>query len=437
MDPPKLSNLSAIENWSSFEPDMKGYLPPQNIAIWPDCKGVKSQLRHFTSTDYMRDNDAPFIASSTSKGFPATRVVICDETFAIPMSSRDFAFLASRLEDPNASRHAVPAANFKILGDKAKEFISSNEYSILRKLKTYGECDEEATLERLDLLKAGSHNLETAAKDNNHYATIFVILPTFTDSTVVSVRATHASVVSEVSLPKPLSESISAVGIYAGISNASIEVSGVGEVLCLTYHVSAGPSAEPTVVPTLQYLSGALPPLRDGFCLWRYRLSANLKAPKLLLFFLDAHPDSASKFTGDDATLLCHLAPLAKAYGFNMYIGRLTRTLSTTQEVYHPYKEYLGLDMDFDPSVLEMPDDADVDYEWGNLRSLGGVAVTASGAQAVLDRATRLVKTDSVLKDQFEELDIEEEHEIEDDGCYFATVSYEHIRSASFLFIAP
>ncbi|KAJ7054694.1 hypothetical protein C8F01DRAFT_1162599 [Mycena amicta] len=437
MDPLKLSNLAAIENWSSFGPDMKGYLPPQDTALWLHCKDVKEQLEYFSRTEYIRDNDAPFIASSTSKGFPATRMVITDETFPIPMSSRDFAFLASRLGDPNASRHAVPAANVKILGDKAERSITVNTRTVLQKLKTYGECGEKATLQGLDLLKAGSHKLETAAKDNNHYATIFVILPTFTNSTVVCMRATHASVLSEVPLPKALNESITAVGIYAGISNASIEVGGVGEVLCLTYHVSASHSVKPIVVPTLQYLSGALPPLRDGFCLWRYRLSANLKAPKLLLFFLDGHPDSASKFRGDDATLLCHLAPLAKAYGFNMYIGRLTHTLSTKEEVQHPYKEYFGLDIDFDPSVLEMPDDADVDYEWGNLRTLGGVAVTASRSQALLDRATRLVKTDSVLKDQFEELDIEEEHEIEDDGCYFATVSYEHIRSASFLFIAP
>lgn len=64
----------------------------------------------------------------------------------------------------------------------------------------------------------------TAAKDTNHFATIFVILPTFNDSADIRVYATHGAVSSDVHLPKDLSESVSAIGVYAGVAGACIEV---------------------------------------------------------------------------------------------------------------------------------------------------------------------------------------------------------------------
>lgn len=244
----------------------------------------------------------------------------------------------------------------------------------------------------------------TAVKDNRHFATIFVILPLFADSADIRVFAKHGTVVSDVQLPKDLSQSASAIGLYAGVSDARIEVGTGGEVICLSYYACVAPS----VVPSVNYLSGGLPPVRDGFCLWRHALNSGADAPALMLFFLEGDPLSARHFEGDDGTFLCHLAPLAKAYGFKMYIAELVHIKLTKQEIEHPYKEY---DFDFDLSVLDMPDDADVEYEWNHLRTLDDVPVMQP---ELLDRATRMLKTD--LQDELMEVDVEEDHLFVDDS---------------------
>ncbi|KAF7335558.1 hypothetical protein MVEN_02209800 [Mycena venus] len=436
MDPLKLSALAATKDLSAIKTDKKGYISPQELPFWWDCRDIESQFNNFTRVDFMRDNPAPFFASSVSKEFPITRLNIYGETVVVPLSPRDVAFFAG-----DASRHAVSAPEVVILGQGAKESISRTISAVMGSLKVTDKRDGGQTLALagLDIFRGGSHKLSTVAKNINHYATIFVILPTFTESTDIRVLATHDAVVEKVRLPEDLSQSVCAVGMFIGVSDARIEVGAGGEIICLTYHASGDPSrVEPFVFPTLENLSGALPPLRDAFCLWRYRLSSGINAPALTLFFLKGFPNSKSTraFKGYNATLLCHLAPLAKAYGFKMYIARLTYTQSATQEVFHPYKEYLGLDTDFDPSDLAMSDDPDEEYEWGKLCTLGlgGVSVAQSG---LLDLATQLVIADDKLKDQLTDVEPEEESEIEDDSPYSATVNLMHIRRASFLFIAP
>ncbi|KAF8136812.1 hypothetical protein K438DRAFT_1996895 [Mycena galopus ATCC 62051] len=82
-------------------------MDPLKLDLWPDCDNVEIQLREFPSTDCMRDNDAPFLASSVSPGFPTTRLTICDEAFAVPVSPRDMAFLATHLGNDNKSGHCA------------------------------------------------------------------------------------------------------------------------------------------------------------------------------------------------------------------------------------------------------------------------------------------------------------------------------------------
>ncbi|KAJ7213223.1 hypothetical protein B0H12DRAFT_1242327 [Mycena haematopus] len=391
MDPLKLSALADVEDWSTFKPDMKGFISPQKMDLWPGCDDIQDQLRQFTSTDFMRDNNAPFLALSVSKEFPATRLVICEETFAVPVSSRDMAFLATHLGNRTGSRHAVLATKVSVLSDAARSLIWSTNHTVLENLKTMeGNGGHDIAFVGLDIFKAGSHCLQTTVNDEDHYATIFLVLPTFTDSVDICVRAMHDSVVNHVELPKDLSKTACAVGVYAGVSNAHIEVA---------FSIS----------------------------LARYRLAR-------WVLLVECAKDFVKDYDGDDATLLCHLAPLAKAYGFRMYIARLTHTLSTEQEVDHPYKEYI--EDEIDPSDLDMSDDADEDHEWEELRSLGGVPVSVV-PQGLLELATKLVKTNEYLKDELSDLDVEEDHEILDESCYSATVSYTHTRSVSVLFIAP
>ncbi|KAJ6602676.1 hypothetical protein DFH09DRAFT_1301686 [Mycena vulgaris] len=257
MDPLKLSNLHAANDWNAFMPDATGYIPPQQLELHPDCAEIK--LREFTSADYMLSDYKP---------------VDSWRDFTLPLSSREMSFLPTHL------------------------------------------------------------------------------------------------------------------GVGAG-----------GELPCIMYPVGAIPDdrGATSLVPRLSHLSGALPSLRDAFCLWRHALNcsapAPTPAPALLPFFLGGSPESASEFTRYDATLLCHLAPLAKAYGFKMYAGVLMHTLSTAQEVYHSYKEYFGLNGDdLDPSDLRMSGDLEVDYEWTELRTFAGVGVDDL-EPALVDRAVEMVET--------------------------------------------
>ncbi|KAJ7224586.1 hypothetical protein GGX14DRAFT_426283 [Mycena pura] len=451
----KVSALAATEDWNAFKTDMKGFIPPQELA---DCHDIdiESKLSYFTRADVMLDNPAPFFAASVSKKFPMTRLTICGETFAVPLSSRDVAFLTG-----DASRRTVSAPEVIILTQGAKESILRTIKTVFGGLKVTDRRDGGQTLALagLDVFKGGSHELSAVAKNTNHYATIFVTLPTFTESTDIYAFATHDDITKDVRLPEDLSQRVCAVGMLTGVSDARIEVGAGSEVVCLTYHASGVRTrVEPSVFPTLENLSGALPPLRDAFCVWRYRLSSGANTPALVLFLLqgflkspwnfyghahDATP--ARDFYGHDATLLCHLAPLAKAYGFKIYVALLTYTQSTTQEVDHPYKEYLGLNTDFDPSVLEMSDEPDEEHEWEGLYTLAGVPIAQPEA-GLWDLATQLVTTDGNLQEQLRDVEPEEDYDIKDDSVMSsvpaihspdASAQPSAVRRASFLFVAP
>ncbi|KAJ7814173.1 hypothetical protein B0H13DRAFT_1924980 [Mycena leptocephala] len=161
--------------------------------------------------------------------------------------------------------------------------------------------------------------------------------------------------------------------------------------------------------------------------MWRHVLNSGTGrkgVPPLGLFFLEGTVLSAGDFSGADATLLCHLAPLAKACGFTVFIGGLIHTSSTTQNVELEYKEYIGLDTDLDMDDLHMRTRAKVEYEWEDLCTLGGVVVKKPALLAV---AEKMVKTDPALQNDLLEVDFEEDYEVLDDSCYIAKVVYKHM----------
>ncbi|KAJ7153052.1 hypothetical protein C8R43DRAFT_452509 [Mycena crocata] len=434
MDPLKLPNLHITGNWSTFQPDMKGYIPPQELKLHAICDDIEDQIRQATSTDYMRDNDAPFIASSVVQSFPAAILKIRDETFTAPLSSREGAFLATYLGNAHASKQTVPGKEVKILTDTCDMAISKQLSNVLAKLEALtSEIATEKSLVSLEVFKAGCHQLSAAPANPAHFATIFVFLPSSTGSAKIRLHATHENVASKVEVPEDISQSVNAIGMYTGVSDARMEFGIGGEVICLVYHI-CGEQSDGTLerVPSLEYLSGASPLMRDAVCLWRHKLNSGAVAPALLLFFFDSSVHSADDLEDDDATLVCHLAPLAKAYRFRMYIGELVHTLSTELEVPHEYKEY---DEEIDPSSLDIGNDPDVDYEW-TIYTLGGVDVT--NQQVPLSNlATGLVTQAGFLHDELMERDAEEDVQGIDDACYYSTVNYTHVRTASLLFIAP
>ncbi|KAJ7840926.1 hypothetical protein B0H14DRAFT_3869336 [Mycena olivaceomarginata] len=368
MDPLKPSDLGITEDWNAFKPDMKGYIPPQGYDLWPDCEDIEDQMKEFTRTKYMRDNNTPFLAMSVANSFPATRLTIRGETFIVLLSPRDMVFLATHLGNADASRHVVSGEEVGISGNASRSFIRKTHNDVLHKFKIfsparYGGVKLQTTLVALDILANGSHQLATAAKDDNHLTTIFVILPLFTDSAEIM----------KVSL---------AIGVFAGISDARVHVAGARNVICLTYHMCVVASSGPFLVPELQ-------------------LAADV--PALMLWFLRGLPDSAEDLRGDDATLLCHLAPL-----------------SEEQEIDHPYKEYFESVEEIKRSRLEMSENPE--------------------RPGLLTCATRMVEESADLQDRLMNMAPDEDDDdidIVDDSPYYATVVYKHIRSASFLFVAP
>ncbi|KAJ7679443.1 hypothetical protein DFH06DRAFT_511401 [Mycena polygramma] len=178
--------------------------------------------------------------------------------------------------------------------------------------------------------------------------------------------------------------------------------------------------------------------MRDAFCLWRHQLNTGATASRLILFFLKDFPESVVDLEEtDDANLLCHLAPLAKAYGFTIYLGRLEQTLSTKQKVPHQYKDHFNLESEIDTSELELSDEPEEDHAWEDLLTLAG---DDSGPcdPVLMELASSMVEDVDELYDRLMEMEVDDDQrsvQIVDESNYSTTVIYEESRSASFLFV--
>ncbi|KAJ7715995.1 hypothetical protein B0H16DRAFT_1741614 [Mycena metata] len=435
MDPLQTSDLHKIEKWDAYVPDMKGYVAPQQLELLPACASdIATQITTLTreENNCMRNTTSPFLALSVSEEFPATSLTIDGETLTVPVSSREMTFLGGHLGDPLASRQIVSPAAVQI-SDRGQSFISKSLNGALANIgASHGNYIAETTLASLEVFKTGFHKLLSNAENDRHIATLFVALLVLFTGPAIQVCATHDNFKREVTLPQDLSRGLSVVAMYAGVSDAYMTLAAGCEVICLTYHLYGTlRSDEPSVLPRLHNLSGALPPLCDAFCTWRHCLNSGAAAPPLILFFLRQTPTSATEFEGADATLLCHLAPLAKAYGFNLYLGNFTHTLSSKQTVPHEYKEY---DEEIDMSQLELSDDPDEDFEVDTLRRLDGARINLP---ALVKMATALVETDDVHHEDLIEIDLEQDYEVYDQSIYDTTVIYSETRTVTLLFLAP
>ncbi|KAK7055839.1 hypothetical protein R3P38DRAFT_2849239 [Favolaschia claudopus] len=199
-----------------------------------------------------------------------------------------------------------------------------------------------------------------------------------------------------------------------------------------------GATGQTCIVPRLDNISGALAPLRDAFCLWRYKLSSGANAPPLMLFSLfKGHPTRAREFQGYDAELLCHLAPLAKAYGFQLYITELHYYQSEEEQFCHPESEHLD---DFDPDSPEWNSELSsrpkVFWEWDEILGLDGRKYDPQVPDDFWETAFALVERNPLLYRELVDLSYEEEHELVSDS-YWATVEYTQFRRGSYLLLIP
>ncbi|KAJ7489769.1 hypothetical protein B0H11DRAFT_2278418 [Mycena galericulata] len=431
MDPLKLADLPLTEDWNLFQPDMKGYIPPQQLQLHPGFEDPESQIREFMDPYYMRDNNVPFLALSVEQPFPMTSLAIRGEKFTVPLSSREMAYLTGTiLGDADGSKNTIPGTELDFLNDSVHKAIARVVSSALRKIDALrAGVRTEKILATVDVLKAGSHELSNKPINENHIATVLVVLPSSSAPAEIRVQATHAAITTEVRLRRDLVETASAISTYTGVSDGRIDIGAGGEIISLTYYIFGPRSEDASVIPRLENLSGALPPLRDAFCLWRHNLNSGANATTaLMLFVLDCAPLAARDFRGYDATRLCHLAPLAKAYGFTMYICSLGHIMTRVEEVEHDPEEN-----DFDPGELymSMSDDLEVEYDLEDLRTLAGVNIAEA---ELLERATEMVsKGDRSVMD----IDPQVHQDILNDHICYMEVELLHIREASVLLIVP
>lgn len=139
---------------------------------------------------------------------------------------------------------------------------------------------------------------------------------------------------------------------YVGID--TVEIGSQDEAVCfLTYHLIAPPTA--SLFPTLAGTSPLVPGLRDTFKVWRERLQAGVEAPEFALFLLRNDGYSYYRDKEDD-TLLAHIAPLAKIYGFELDIVQVDQCQESIHTIGHAYRDLDALheDMDVEFATLDM-----------------------------------------------------------------------------------
>ncbi|KAJ7866685.1 hypothetical protein B0H13DRAFT_2066461 [Mycena leptocephala] len=424
---------SATADWNAFESDRRDYTP-----LWPSCDDIENQIGQFSSTDYMRDNMAPLLGVSNpartkpgNASAPTTRLTVRGEGFEVP---GDIEALVAHLGDSRVSRHTVSGQDVEILDDYAGS-ISDTHNDILTKLKVVHEgpaggiLATKTTLAALDVFGDGSHQLSTTANNNRHLVTIFIILPLVTAPGKLRMHITYETA----SEHQDISVRGGAIGLYTGVSEsgARFDVARAGQVICLTYHTFVVCSYGPFRVPKFQYLFGGLTPLPDAFCAWNHLL----KSPALMLWLLHGSPKSAEDLEGVDAILVCHLAPLAKAYGFKIHICSLVYTLSTERGIRH---RWVGMgEFDIDPSKLHMSPDAEKDYEWQSLYTLEGKDVTTEWAQDDMILARDVVASSDELQDVMMHVVPETRVDINQGLHNYSDVTLIHDRWAYFLCVAP
>ncbi|KAJ7745109.1 hypothetical protein B0H16DRAFT_1856683 [Mycena metata] len=274
----------------------------------------------------------------------------------------------------------------------------------------------------------------TTRTNESNFATVLVVLPAVSSGPGnIRLHATHDMVTNGVDLPKDLTQSITAIALYTDLSNVHIGVGAGCDIVCLTYHASGFSRTHgPWNVPRLEGRLGLQPILRDAFCRWNQAIVRGENHPKLIVFCLDHQPASASAFKGRDATLLSHIAPLAKAYEFNVYLGQLAHLMHATVDVYQDI-DYLDNE-NVDRSQLSMPDRPGEESVLEKLTTLAGAPIENEG---LLEVAWDVVMEDEHLRAQLLKLPFKAEHQVGYTKGNWAQVEYTHSRNATLLFVAP
>ncbi|KIY64335.1 hypothetical protein CYLTODRAFT_425304 [Cylindrobasidium torrendii FP15055 ss-10] len=449
MDPfPASSNISAVLlDWDSYDPGNKGYVAPYGPGVGLPLE-EKSIQDNFREIRYDPSANDPVLSKAVkvATAFPSISVLgQDDDVVSFPLSKRESSYLSWHYGiKVNPYTLAIPSTMFRINNPKWATSVLAASESILSSMRATNNNAYALNLIGLTIKEPDNKGYVSVGRpaSGKEYATIFILLPSRLQGVgFTAVSQGSGSDVYTIIPCKELQDSAFAVGVYNGTSNASLNVFG-GTLTYLTYTVS---STSPSV-PDIAALSSGSTSLRDIFCGWRAGLSnpASTLDREVFFMFIDADAVECLEdvYYDEDAILLANVAPLAKAYGFRLYIGCLTHELvSPPQQVLHPYKEHLGSSDDIDTDELDVGSNAEEQYTWRFLELSGAPAGQKieerlqMAAKRVEDGKKWVPVNKGIGVIDIDDCEFEPEFEIVDDGPFYASVIVKEIRHASFLIV--
>ncbi|THV04358.1 hypothetical protein K435DRAFT_961965 [Dendrothele bispora CBS 962.96] len=355
MDPLPFDELHSDSDSEAFSPsNMKGYLPPAKIDRYIDVVGG---IRKHTKD--LRVKPLP-IAAMISCSDPPQPGLLDSSGQRMPLHDRD-------AEPTEFLEYSVKNDKLKASNPRWDTFVSEKIAGPLTKMNAHS-ISRRASLSALTVQSGPMNRRISVPKvDVAHYATAFVFLPT--DSTSLKVKVTSGQTVERFKMTEDLSFSAQILVCYTGIDQ--IEVESTHSISYLTYNILAVAPRnlviQPESIPSLSDISPVVPELRDVFRTWKWLLQntrdvSAKNAPEHVLYMLNSSGCVSSE---RDKSLIGHLVPLAKAYGFGLRLVEVRHNTRSVHEIDHPYKEYEEIFDKWDKleRTLRIEDGTDVTVE--------------------------------------------------------------------------
>lgn len=174
-----------------------------------------------------------------------------------------------------------------------------------------------------------------------------MILPTYSPDLTVEVKNGISSDTT-FKVTNNVTSSVHFIAFHNGLDK--VQISASGAICYLTYHLLAHGEAPFPSLCSVPSVLAVVPQLRDTFRDWRAKRQSPASVgddvdvgiernPNFMLFFLRGYYKCLSDLSQKDITLLAHLAPLAKAYGFALRFVQFERQETSKHKKEHPYKE--------------------------------------------------------------------------------------------------
>ncbi|THU87275.1 hypothetical protein K435DRAFT_842589 [Dendrothele bispora CBS 962.96] len=422
--------------------NMNGYLPPAKIDEHIDIiGGIRKHTKGVFGCNGLGPKDlrvkAIPIAATTSCSDPPQPGLLDSSGQLIPLHDRD-------AEPTEFLEYSVKDDDLKASNPRWDTFVSEKIAGPLTKMNA-NSISRQTFLSALTV-QFGPMNcrLSVPKVDVAHYATAFIFLPT--NSTSLKVKATFGQTVKRFKMTGDLSFSAQIFVCYAGIDQ--IKIQSTDSISYLTYNILAAvphnPAVRPESTPSLSDISPVVPELRGVFRTWKWLLQnrQDLSAkdvPAHILYLLKSKYDCVN--SKRDKALIGHLAPLAKAYGFDLRVVELRHVMRSYHEIYHPYKDDDEIDRKWDKLErklrIEGGKDVTVEVEVESFRDLNEriVGISEEWRKIIQKKIedNEYVSQGGPIEDRYHEVDLERIASY----CYSDELRLTHTRLLLFLLVFP